>query len=235
MFRKILLIAASSWTVAMLLVSCMSRGPSDNEIRSNVVSLMENGHRFCTAEQVIAPSGKKYLLSASHCAFHSIGKEVEAENEDGARYSVTVLAEDDMADLILLTPVKTAPGLSVGKQLAEREPVRAFTRGLGYRTFRTEGVTIEVSRIEIPAMPLDTAQDMENCKAHKFQPGMVFIFPACIMAVDSMATTVFVAPGSSGGPLLNARGELVGVATAIGEGFSYWVPLADIKRFLADK
>jgi len=46
--------------------------------------------------------------------------------------------------------------------------------------------------------------------------------------------TAFIAPGSSGGALLNANGELIGVNVRGGNGVFFSVPLGDVRKFLID-
>jgi serine protease Do/serine protease DegQ len=55
-----------------------------------------------------------------------------------------------------------------------------------------------------------------------------------IQNAELIATDLLIAQGSSGGPLLNLRGELVGInAIRLGSGFAFAVPVAAVRRLLA--
>lgn len=54
-----------------------------------------------------------------------------------------------------------------------------------------------------------------------------------IKNAELIATDLLIAQGSSGGPLLNLRGELVGInAIRLGSGFAFAVPVAAVRRLL---
>lgn len=54
-----------------------------------------------------------------------------------------------------------------------------------------------------------------------------------IKNTEMIATDLLIAQGSSGGPLLNLRGELVGInAIRLGSGFAFAVPVAAVRRLL---
>lgn len=59
----------------------------------------------------------------------------------------------------------------------------------------------------------------------------------CLVSNMSLVTTVMAYHGSSGSPIVNFYGEVVGVVYAINEDriWARGVPLADLKKFLADK
>ncbi len=55
----------------------------------------------------------------------------------------------------------------------------------------------------------------------------------CAITTTNFTTQMYTIPGSSGGMVVNDAGELVGVVSAGGGGFSYLVRLLDIQSFLA--
>lgn len=56
----------------------------------------------------------------------------------------------------------------------------------------------------------------------------------CLMSVVTESTTVQSDRGASGSPLLNTKGEVVGVVMAVGGGVSWTkaVPLQALKKFI---
>ena len=57
--------------------------------------------------------------------------------------------------------------------------------------------------------------------------------PLCLLSTQQFVTTAPIVPGSSGGMAVNDDNELVGIASATGEGFHYFVRLCDIQKFLS--
>ncbi len=150
----------------------------------------------------------------------------------------TVLASDPARDLALLKidlPDGHAP-LSHAR-LAERvrvgEPVRAVGCPRNAFPFMIKSGSVaglgslDSDRTSVLA---DSAR-----RAAGFLPRPT---PPSEIAVEALSTTVVLAPGDSGGPLLNARGELVGLNLASPAddpaSVSFHVSVGELRAFLAE-
>lgn len=208
---------------------------SDDWIRHRVVMLTGN-HIACSGEQVRAPSGRDYVLSAGHCMKTAVNNSVTVTTEDGLTLKRQVIAEDPTSDLMLLEGVPGLSGLGIAGSIERPSPVRAFTRGAMQPTYETTGVVIGTGIGKAP-----TDLDVDHCVGDKYEladadPLSIFLgggTKQCLLSVEETITTATITGGSSGGPLLNAAGELVGVASMASENFSYWVRLSDIRAFLS--
>lgn len=184
-------------------------GPSDAWVRERVYMLDTEGGA-CTAVQVLAPSGKTFLLSASHCfdRGHSIAI---AYSEDLIPVAVRVLWSDFDKDLVLLTTPNGKQGINVADSVYTHQKVHTLTRGGVLPTHRTDGeVLCEASGYRLCWGPLQRS----------FKRPLLY-------------TTAAVLHGSSGGPLLDEKNNLAGIVDRVdGFDFSYSVTIADIKAFL---
>jgi S1-C subfamily serine protease len=243
MFKKIIGVIIVG---LILLHSCFSYTTkpslSNNELRHKVVKLWSQSRGMCSGEQIEAPSGMAYILSAGHCAMLADSNgDIRVETEDKEQLIRKVIAEDQESDLLLIEGLPNVKGL----QLAEghsHEVVRTFTHGGNHDTWGSSGelVAIKPQHIMITQIDPNSAIDVQSClKAPKYQM-QVFKTPfgdfgACMLVADEWESTAFVMPGSSGGMVVNKWGELVAVvsATDAQRGFSYFVTMTDIKRFLA--
>lgn len=209
-------------------------GLSDHSIESRVVQLTSKAGS-CSGEQVKAPSGQSYILTAAHCKV--------LESKDGT-YTVTnshgdviirkFIEEDDTSDLILIEGLPGVEGLEIAHSAYAKQAIRTFTHGHGFATYKTEGVLVQDYQVEIA---LGIADDPANCAKAKYKIVNVDFLglsvPLCILSVEETVTTAFISPGSSGGPVVDEKGALVGVVSAGGQGFGFLVKLQDIQAFLA--
>lgn len=205
---------------------------SDREIMSKVVKLDGNGHS-CSGEQVKAASGKDYILSAAHCKVTQQGDSIEVITEDGKILQRRVIAEDKNSDLLLIEGLPGVSGLPLANSTGRFQAVRTFTHGKGLPTYKTEGRLIGETEVQIMVGPIANGAEEEACKA---MPKNKVVGEAeikfCILSVQEVATTASIVPGSSGGPIVDSDGALLGVASAKDDFFGYLVPLSDIKAFL---
>ena len=210
---------------------------SDDYIRDRVVLLTGNGIA-CSGAQVRAPSGKDYILTAGHCRDTVTEGAATTTTDNGKTRERSFVAEDPTSDLMLLEGLPGLSGLAIGDSAPRLTRVRAFTRGGLQPTYETSGVIVGT---EIAQAPVDL--DEEHCVGSKYQTQDVNPFIAlllglstgrlCLLAVEETVSTTPIAQGSSGGPLLDASGDLVGIASMTSPTFSTWVKLSDIRAFLA--
>ena len=122
--------------------------------------------------------------------------EIEIVDQDGVRYSATVVGRSAVYDLAVLysEDVSGLPPAALGasRRLSVGEPVVAFGSPLGLSSTVTSGI---VSALNRPVTTGDSANDSSY--------------------INAVQTDAAINPGNSGGPLVNLRGQVVGVNSAI--------------------
>ena len=139
---------------------------------------------------------------------------IEVIYADGSKANASLVGTDPLNDLAVLMPDRLPPGitpLELGKSSELRVGQRAIAIGnpFGLERTLTTGVISALGR------PLQTSDDN-------------FIF-------DVIQTDAAINPGNSGGPLLDSRGRVIGVNTAIrqdAEGIGFAVPVDTLKRII---
>jgi serine protease Do len=154
-----------------------------------------------------------YIVTNAHVVDRSI--DLRVTFADGSDYEATVLVSDPAHDLAVLRinpdrPLKPIP-MGRSDDLMPGETVIAIGNPLGYATTITSGIISALHRrIEAGA---GTAYE------------------------DVIQTDASINPGSSGGPLLNILGELVGINTAIrpgAENIGFAIPVDQLRALLPD-
>lgn len=211
MMKKILSILALISVLACSRNEYLSRlRASDKYVRNHVV-LLKSLIGSCTGFNVTAPSGKTYIMSAAHC-MDLMGVDshnrlaIYAIDESGRRSIVYFVKVDRFTDLLILTN-NNNNGMVVAKKDQIHDHVHVLSHGGGLPTYRTDG---ELLNERLFFIPTEFGFD---------------IHPAAI-------TTVSVIPGSSGAPVLNEAGEIVGVVSATDGYFGFMVPLHYVQDFL---
>lgn len=222
------------WTSLGLICLFAFLNDSESYIKQRVVRL-RGGGGMCSGEQVRAPSGKDYILSAGHCRVFEKDGSIEIQMEDGRILQRRVIAEDSNSDLLLLEGMPGIEGLKISEGVARSEHIRTFTHGHNMDTFKTEGYTIQNVHIDVLLSLITSEEEIKNCSGNKFiiQSDMSGFFHGCFLSVNELVTSASIIPGSSGGVAVNDAGELIGVASSTDGHFGYFVLLSDIHRFLA--
>lgn len=207
-------------------------GRSEDWLRNRVVKLTGNDV-LCSGEQVKAPSGRNYILTAGHCKA-TIGADgsVDVSADDGKHARRRMIEEDPYSDLLLIEGLPDdREGLSIAQSDYQQEHVRTYTHGAGMDTYETRGDLVMLKDLQVFAEFASPEDCSSKPKYKMLDTG--FFGEVCIMDVIEQASTAMTVPGSSGGMVVDDSGNLVGVVSAGGEGFSYFATLKDIQRFLS--
>jgi S1-C subfamily serine protease len=146
---------------------------------------------------------------------------VEVTTADKKRYKATVLGTDKSHDIALLQ-INNAPDLqpatlSDSSHLMVGQRVYAIGNPFGFQGTMTRGIISALRSVELPSgMKIDNA----------------------------IQTDAAINPGNSGGPLLNSRGEVIGITTMIAgnpnggaeqsAGIGFAIPISTAKAVLDD-
>ena len=201
---------------------------SDVYIRDRVLMLVGNGVE-CSAIEVKAPSGKNYTMSAGHCGIIAVNEYITAIREDGSETMIKVLKVDVEHDLMLLEAADDK-SIDVAKDSKPHQHVHTLTHGHGMPTYRTDGELLKDVDIRIEN-PIDSDEALKKCKhiiVGEFEVD-------CELKLHVVMSTAQVLPGSSGGAVLNKRGQLVGIVSCTDGFFSGFVMLKDIQEMLKSR
>jgi putative serine protease PepD len=139
-----------------------------------------------------------HVITNNHVVADAAGDDgpIEIVDQDGNRYDATVVGRSPVYDLAVLY-AKGAKGLepaALGSSQALRvgENVVAFGSPLGLSSTVTAGI---VSALHRPVTTGDSASESSY--------------------INAVQTDAAINPGNSGGPLVNLRGQVVGVNSAI--------------------
>ena len=154
---------------------------------------------------------------------------------DGSAYNARVVGSDQFSDLAVLKlegdhiPYDKLVPLSIGDSIPLRvgEQVVAIGNPYGLSGSMTEGIISGLGRM-IPSMP--ESPTIPNEMAPTVQSPSTYSIP------DIIQTDAPINPGNSGGPLLNTRGEVIAINTAIfsttgaSAGVGFAIPSSTIKK-----
>jgi Do/DeqQ family serine protease len=159
---------------------------------------------------VIRPDG--YILTNEHVVLQS--GSIQIQLADDRKLTARLVGADSDSDLAVLKvdEVKSLPYLPLGKSddLMIGEPVIAIGNPFGLSHTVTTGVVSAVNR------SLNTGERTYY---------------------DFIQTDASINPGNSGGPLLNIKGELIGINTAIygkAQGIGFAIPISRAKRIVEE-
>jgi hypothetical protein len=221
--------------ILISLFSCSMGGPSDSYLESRAVKLV-SAQGSCSGEQIQAPSGENYILTAGHCrVLENKNGSISVITEGGKKLDRKIIAEDPNSDLMLLEGLPNLEGLAIAEEAPKKSHVRTFTHGGGFDTFKTEGVLIsdtEIKAMLFPVGPDSPPCDMPKNKIISFDSFFGGTMSICTLNVEETMTTAFSIPGSSGGMVVDDAGALVGVVSVGGDGLTGLVRLQDIQTFV---
>lgn len=231
--------------LAVILIVCMItclhtyEKTTDKYVRNRTL-LLHSEHGGCTGVKVTAPSGKHYILTASHCLEIMTPPYMQVRDEQGVDHDVRAIQDDPDHDLLLLESYDDQ-GVDVAKIVHRHEHIHAITHGAMMPSFRTDGEVLTTMPLDVVLFQIESDADNQKCLAGRRQrvedAFPLSFYPLCIKNLVLTENMLIIWPGSSGGPVLNAWGELVGIVSVGGEmpGMSGMVPLSYIKQLLKNR
>ena len=139
-----------------------------------------------------------HVITNNHVVADAVSDDgpIEIVDQDGNRYQATVVGRSPVYDLAVLYAKRAASlkpaALGASQALRVGEPVVAFGSPLGLSSTVTAGI---VSALRRPVTTGDSSNDSSY--------------------INAVQTDAAINPGNSGGPLVNLRGQVVGVNSAI--------------------
>ncbi len=220
--------------VGIILLICSNLcGKSDRYLKSRVMKL-EGPRGMCSGEQVRAPSGVDYILTAAHCAPIAVDGQIMVTTEDGRKLNRRIIAEDDSSDLLLLEGIPNMRGLDIARHSQHMQQVRTFTHGGRMNTWKSKGTLMDTISVDILLEEIMSNEDAAACSKPKNRQVDYFGHNLCLLHVYEDVSDALSIPGSSGGMVVDNDGDLVGVVSAGGNGLSLFVRLSDIRIFLGN-
>lgn len=179
-------------------------GEIAERLRRSTVQVFSHGRRGSGSGVVWKPDG--LIVTNAHVARQP---ETEVELWDGRRFEARVAAHDARRDLAAL-----------------RIAARSFNSDLPAATRGDSGALRPGELVIAVGSPLGFSGALSTGVVHSIGalPGMG--------RQDWVRADVQLAPGNSGGPLANARGEVIGINTAIVNGLGVAVPSNAVADFL---
>lgn len=209
---------------------------SDPYLRDRIVKLVNAEGSSCSGVEVKI-KGVVYTLTAGHCRelLDSAGQ-MTAIDEQKHEYPVKFVREDMHSDLLLLTGIGKK-SVEIADSAYSHEKVKAITHGHGWDAFRTDGELVQEELVMVPESIIHSQGELDQCKAR--QPKVVPMFDVtsgttyCVLSVNETISTTYILPGSSGGPLFDMEGKIVGITSAATSEdiFGRFVRLSDIQAF----
>lgn len=237
-----LLILAIFFIFAMLFADKTHVKYLENKVGSNTVYLQSmpdsNIQGSGTGFQMQAKSGKVVTITNAHVCELANDKGmilVEEKRHSKRLLPKRVLEVYENNDLCVVEGLSGYEGLSLGDEAEIGQPVYSFGYPLGEALHFSEGRVKDMSQIYLVDSSV-TSLDQCTGPRHKIVNAryFFFVFQVCVKAHDSIQTSLVIFGGSSGSPMVNIWGNVVGVIFA-GNTRTNWgsaVPLKDLKELL---
>ena len=245
--RRPVLFAALTALFAVAYISAIVKGPQlytdymSWKVGSRVVMITFPGGGGGTGFHVQAKSGETFLITNSHICDRSTDGQLNVQHPDNNQRAIPrrILENSATTDLCLVEPLPGIVGLRLGSSLTVGQLVQSYGHpGLRPLT-QAKGSVVSREKIEILYDWINSDADRAACSKPKNKIEMVQtifgIGEACLLVIDAVDTTVRTFPGSSGSPLVNEAGNVVGVIFASSNSTNNGcaVPLDALKQFLS--
>jgi S1-C subfamily serine protease len=164
---------------------------------------------------------KGHIITNYHVVAGSRGENLQITFLDGTTYHAKVVGGDPFSDLAVLQTAtnvqlnKLVP-LHIGNSTSLRvgEKVVAIGNPFGLSGSMTDGIVSGLGRM-LPSSEQSQTIPQPPSENDQLIPRSQTDIPTTFSIPDIIQTDAAINPGNSGGPLLNMRGEVIGINTAI--------------------
>ncbi|MEQ6120082.1 Do family serine endopeptidase [Reichenbachiella sp. MALMAid0571] len=197
-----------------------AQGPFDELLRDYFDGQSPQGRQSAGSGSGVIISEDGYIITNNHVVDKA--DEIEVVLNDNQSYKGKVIGTDSQTDIALVKiEANNLPTVKMGNsdkiQIGEWVLAVGSPFGDNFRSTVTAGIVSAKGR------NINIIRDKNNLQIESF-----------------IQTDAVVNPGNSGGPLVNVRGELIGINTAIATptgtyaGYSFAVPATLVKKVVAD-
>lgn len=180
----------------------------------------------------IALAGKKYIVTNGHVC-DSIKNQGAVISQGIKTWKRRIIGQSMETDLCFVEGIEELPSLTLGTDRGRFE--RILVVGHPF----LQPATPQVGRILAEKIiKIRTHKEERECRGPNYKWEEVFSYfgsyDVCTRSIRSIMTTSPVFPGSSGSPVVNFWGQVVGVIFAgdFSGRTSYYVPVSDLEDFL---
>lgn len=150
--------------MAGAIIVCAYAGSHPSLPKNKIVRIIKPGVGMCSGEQVRAPSGQDYILTAGHCRkLASSDNMFTIRTEDGKSIERKFIVEDPNSDLMLIEGLPGLEGIHIAPSSYAGEHITTLTHGDNLDTYSTKGELIQMQRITVPVTELNSKEDLDKC------------------------------------------------------------------------
>ncbi len=180
---------------------------------------------------VVGASGNEYLLTNWHvCNAGSWKGKMRANYEDGTLIEAPLVKLDALSDLCASKVTPTHAALKVASSLRMGQHI--YTRGYPYGVLSfTEGSFIGANKWDYFYAIEEVGECPTGSRKERAPDGRL---AGCVITYFDNVTNMYSRPGSSGSPVVDAKGELIGVMSSWdgNRDAGGMVTLEAVKRFM---